>query len=222
MALVKVISLGGSVINPGQIDVEFLKGFRKLLVGHSDMKFAIVCGGGRVCRSYQAAAREAGCADDKSLDWIGVAATRLNAQLLHAVLRDVAYPEVVVGGKAPGLSSHVVVAAGVKPGQSTDQVAVQLAKGYKSDCVINVTARDFVYDKNPDKFRDAKPVKSISWKDFRQMFPKSWSPGMNIPFDPVASREAEKAGMNVIVVGKSLENLGKVLEKRKFSGTVVG
>ena len=49
-----VISLGGSLIVPDQIDVQFLKGFRNLILSQvkKGNRFIIICGGGRIARNY--------------------------------------------------------------------------------------------------------------------------------------------------------------------------
>ena len=52
--------------------------------------------------------------------------------------------------------------------------------------------------------------------------PEEWDPGLNSPFDPVASKEAKKLGMLVnIINGTKRENLKKLLEGRKFIGSII-
>jgi uridylate kinase len=52
---------------------------------------------------------------------------------------------------------------------------------------------------------------------------KTWSPGMNAPFDPIASQLAQTNGVKVIVCnGYKLENLDNILEGREFFGTRIG
>ena len=54
MTEIVVISLGGSVINPGVIDKDFLNDFTSLIKEEVKLgrKFIIVCGGGSVSREY--------------------------------------------------------------------------------------------------------------------------------------------------------------------------
>ena len=80
-----VISLGGSIIVPDQVDGSFLKKFREIIVSLQGERFVIICGGGRVCRNYQNAARELAAVSNEDLDWIGIAATRLNAELVRTL-----------------------------------------------------------------------------------------------------------------------------------------
>ena len=49
-----VISLGGSLIVPEKININFLKKFRKLILDYikKNNKVVIMCGGGRTARYY--------------------------------------------------------------------------------------------------------------------------------------------------------------------------
>ncbi len=102
--------------------------------------------------------------------------------------------------------------------------AVLLAKNIGAKLVINLSNIDHVYDKDPRKYKDAKKIVEISWDAFlKHIVGDKWKPGMNTPFDPVASKEAKKAGIDVIVAdGRDLENLRHILEKAEFfKGTVI-
>jgi uridylate kinase len=117
----------------------------------------------------------------------------------------------------------VLVAAGWKPGFSTDFDAVLLAERFQADAVINVSNIEKVYTADPKTDSNAKPIDSISWADFRALVGDDWIPGKNVPFDPVASRHAAKIGLKVIcAAGKNLENLKKILLGEDFIGTIIG
>ena len=222
-----IISLGGSVLAPSQIDVGFLQRFRQLILKfvHDGSRFVIICGGGKTAREYQGAAAKVVHTVPEDLDWLGIHATRLNAHLLRTIFREVAHAKLV---KNPNEkiklkeSEKVVVAAGWKPGRSTDYIAVLLAKNLGARTVINITNTDYVYDKDPSKFGDAKPLHHVSWKEFRKLIGVSrWSPGLNTPFDPVAAKVAERMKLRVAVMGKDLGNLEGFLVGRQFRGTVI-
>lgn len=219
-----VISLGGSIIAPHRIDTEFLKGFRKLLLKFmkNGKRFIIICGGGKTAREYQAAASQVVKLTNEDLDWLGIHSTRLNAHLMRTILWDIAHQKVVRNPTEKVVfKENVLIAAGWKPGWSTDYDAVLLAKNYNVKTIVNITNVDHVYDKNPSKYRDAKPLKEIRWKGFRKLVGNKWDPGLNTPFDPVASREAEKNGIRVVIMGKSLKNLEDFLSGKDFEGTVI-
>ena len=227
--MVTVISLGGSIAAPNGVDVDFLKDFvsliRSFIEADSNRRFIFVVGGGGPARQWQNAYREiCGQVKDEEADWIGIMATRLNAQLIKAVMGDLCAQEVVTNpGQVDPLTGHVLVAAGWKPGFSTDYDAVLLAERFGADAVINLSNIEKVYTADPKTDPNARPIDKISWADFRSMVGDEWVPGKNVPFDPVASRHAEKIGLKVIcAAGKNLENLKKILGGEDFFGTTIG
>jgi uridylate kinase len=118
------------------------------------------------------------------------------------------------------LLNRVLVASGWKPGFSSDYDAVLLAEKFKASTVINLSNIEQVYTDDPKKNPSAKPIDSISWADFRAMVGEDWSPGKNTPFDPVASRHADKINLTVICAsGRNLSNLKKLLLGEPFLGT---
>lgn len=220
-----IVSLGGSLIVPEEIDIEFLKKFRELVLKHAKQgkKFIIITGGGKTARRYQKAAAEVRPLDEEDLDWIGIHSTRLNAHLVRTIFRDVAHPIVVKNPtKKEAFKESVLIAAGWKPGCSTDYDAVLLAKSYNAKKLANLTNIEYVYDKDPKKFPDAKKIEKISWADFRKIVGDEWDPGLNMPFDPVASKEAQKLGLEVAIMkGGDLENFEAYINGEKFKGTVI-
>ena len=54
------------------------------------------------------------------------------------------------------------------------------------------------------------------------MVGNTWDPGMNVPFDPVASRMAHQSKMKVALLnGNNIKNLDALLSEKKFIGTVI-
>lgn len=220
-----VISLGGSVLAPSGIDTDFLVRFRELILRlvSGGKRFAIICGGGKTAREYMSAASKVVKLTSGDLDWLGIHATRLNAQLLRNIFRGVAYERVIHNpNEAVPKKEKVVIAAGWKPGRSTDYIAVMLARNLKAKSVINITNTSHVYDKDPSKFSDAVPLRHVAWKDFRKLIGASkWSPGLNTPFDPVAARAAERLKLRVAIMGSDLANLEGFLAGSGFDGTLI-
>ena len=227
--MVTVISLGGSIVAPDGVDVPFLKDFvnliRSFIEADSNRRFIFVVGGGGPARHWQNAYRDvSGGAKDEEADWIGIMATRLNAQLVKAVMGEWCSQDVVTNpAEVDPLTGRVLVAAGWKPGFSTDYDAVLLAERFKADAVINLSNIEKVYTADPKVDSNAKPIDKISWADFRAIVGDEWAPGKNVPFDPIASRHAEKIGLRVIcAAGKNLENLKKILGGEDYIGTTIG
>ena len=229
--MIKVLSVGGSIVVPEFPDTEFLKSFvslaKKWFSQDSERKLILVVGGGGPARIYQNAYREINGSDNYDnyqADWIGITATRLNAQLLKASFADLCVQDVVYDPTAvKEFKGRVLVAAGWKPGFSTDTDAVYLAETFGAKTVVNLSNIEKVYTDDPRKNPDAKPLDSISWKDFRKMVGDEWVPGKNCPFDPIASAKAEKNGIQVICAGgKNIDNIEKILNDQDFFGTTIG
>lgn len=238
----KVISVGGSIIAPDRPDIQFLSDFVGMvsdwLDQNQDAYLVLVAGGGAPAREYQEAYRLVSASwpaslkptDDlisESADLIGVAATRMNAELLAASFgRFVTEPVVTNPTQAPDdwqKSGRVLVASGWKPGFSSDFDAVVLAEKYGAREVINLSNTDHVYSADPKKDPNARPLDQISWADFRKMVGETWQPGLNMPFDPIASARAEMIGLKVICAkGTDIANTRAILDEKPFSGTTIG
>jgi uridylate kinase len=221
-----IISLGGSLIVPDEIDTKFLKEFKAIIIGQIQRghKFLLITGGGRTSRRYSEAAKALGDLNLDDLDWLGIHSTRLNGHLLRTIFRKVAHNRIITNPhRIEPAKEPIIIAAGYRPGWSTDYDAVLLAKQYGAKVVLNLSNIDYVFDKDPKKFKNAKLIKQISWHNFRKIVGNKWDPGLNAPFDPVASKLAEKLKLQVVVMnGKKLENLKNFLSGRKFKGTVIG
>jgi uridylate kinase len=221
-----VISMGGSIIVPRDIDTEFLAKFKVLVERYINRgcRFVIVAGGGYTCRHYQRAAGKVTRLDQEDLDWLGIHSTRLNAHLLRTIFRKNANPAVLKDPTKRQIwsSGKILVAAGWKPGFSTDYDTVLLAKRFGAKQILNLSNQDYVFTKDPAHHKDAKPIEKISWKDFRRMVGNAWVPGMNMPFDPIASKAAQQSHLSVIMLnGRNLKNLADYLDGKKFKGTVI-
>jgi len=222
MSKTTIISLGGSVIVPDNVDVKFLRGFKKTIENFKGRKFVIICGGGKTARKYQEAASDVTKVDNVQLDWLGIYATRLNALLMRYMFGNNAQDPIVVDpNEKIHFKKNIILAAGYKPGWSTDFDAVLIAKQLKVKEIVNMSNIDYVYDKDPKKHKNAKALKQISWKNFRKLVGSSWSAGLNMPFDPIAAKEASNSKIKVIVIGKDLGNLKNYLDGKGFRGSVI-
>ena len=223
-----IVSLGGSLIVPDGIDWKFVKGFKKVIEEKiaEGFRFIIVTGGGRTARNYIEAGVKVGGVDSEDKDWLGIHATRLNAHFIRTIFKQYAHPTI---NKNPydlesflKAKESILVAAGYRPGNSTDYIAVLLAKQFGARKIVNLSNIDYVCDKDPRKFKDAKKIKEIRWVDFQKIVGTEWDPGANVPFDPVASKHAAKEGLEVAIInGKNMANLKKYLGGEKFVGTVI-
>src|SRR3989344_4940734 len=133
-----IISVGGSLVVPnGGVDTNFLSKFnafiRKQLAKNKNRQFFLIIGGGTTARHYRDAGRTVLghelTPDD--LDWLGIHATKLNAHLVRTIFRDIAHPYILKHYEIiRKVSEPIVVAAGWKPGWSTDYDAILLCEDY--------------------------------------------------------------------------------------------
>lgn len=223
-----VMSVGGSLIVPDSIDTLFLTSFKNLIesqITFSEKNFIIIAGGGKTARRYQEAASAVSELDPEDLDWMGIHATRLNGHLIRTIFRDVAYPEMITNPDEiidVPKDNRLVVAAGYRPGASTDLRAVQIAIHCGATKVINLSDIDYVMTADPRKNPDATKIEDISWTDFLKLIPTEWNPGLSSPFDPIAARLAQKNNLEVIIVnGKKLDELQNCLDGKAFVGTKI-
>lgn len=224
-----VLKLGGSLIVPSEgIATVYLRQFHLFIrkqVAEQRRRFFIFVGGGLVARQY----RDAGRAivghelPDEDLDWLGIHATRLNAHLLRTIFRDLAHPVIITDySSMQKPEKPVVIAAGWKPGWSTDYPAVILARDYQAKAIFKLSDTDYVYDKDPKMHQDARPFEHLSWKDYRAMIEETWSPGSHAPFDPIAAKLAAELDLKVCYLnGRHLSTLENALNGEPFVGTTI-
>ncbi len=220
-----VISLGGSLIVPNEIDINFLKEFTNTIKHYvnNGFKFVIITGGGKVCRRYNDALSNIVSPSNEDLDWMGIAVTRLNAEFVRISFGDLAYEKVILNpDEIPQTNKPILLSAGWKPGNSSDLAAIHCAQSVGAKVVVNLSNIDYAYDKDPNKYPDAKKIEKSSWADFRALLPKEWEPGLSAPFDPIAAQKAEELGIEVAIMnGKNIENFKSYFDGGEFVGTVI-
>ncbi|MCA9356637.1 UMP kinase [Candidatus Nomurabacteria bacterium] len=223
-----VMSVGGSLIVPDQIDTDFLTKLKTFVDTETanGRRFIIIAGGGKTARRYQDAAAEVTELTNDDLDWIGLHATRLNGHLLRTIFRNSAHREVI---KNPddildvNPEEKVVIAAGYRPGCSTDLRAIQIAERVGAKKVINLSNIDHVYTADPRIDPTATKIENISWADFRALIPAEWDPGLSSPFDPVAAKAADELEIEVAIInGDKPEALTNYINGEEFFGTKIG
>ncbi len=221
-----IISLGGSIVVPNEINIGFLKQFKRFILQilSNYQRLIVVVGGGYTNKKYNFAVKKLtkNCPNNE-LDWLGIKITKINAELVRLIFGEMAHKNVVANPHTKiKTDKKIIIASGWRPGCSTDKNAVWWAKNINADLVINLTDINHVYDSDPSKNPKAKPLKKISWSDYRKIIPKDWTPRLNTPFDPIASRLAQRNHLRVGVLnGHNLKNLKRFLKGKKFIGTLI-
>lgn len=227
-AHVWIISLGGSLVAPDAVDTRFVAQFcalvREQVAAHPERKFVVVCGGGGPARCYQAAYRALAMEPSEAAeDWVGIAATRLNAELIKQLFASLAPGEVVTDPTTvTAMEAPVLVAAGWKPGFSHDYDAAIIAERLSAAHIVKLSSVGRIHSADPRTDPGAKAYERLSWAALQRLTGDRWSPGHHAPFDPIATAHCAALGLTLIVTGRDLANLRRVIDGEPFTGTTVG
>ena len=222
------MALGGSLLfnEGGQLDTAFLAAFRDLMRERVRRggRFLIIVGGGRISRIYQAAARAVGVNNSAALDWVGIETCYLNAEFLRAVLgQDIVQPNhlrdftVKIDEQYP-----VVFGGGIKPGSSKDYDACLWAVKVGTPYIARASNIVHVFERDPAKDPLAKPLKTLTWRQYRAIVGDTWRPGLATPFDPIAAQFAQKNKLAVrLFDGRNLAAFQAALNGKPFEGSII-
>ena len=220
-----VISLGGSVILPDKPDLKFIDNFKKIVRKHyKKYRFVVVCGGGSIARRYINSLEREG-KSEKELALAGIRVTRMNAQLLMQIFGKEANDSLPANMEQVknNLKKNKIVFCGAlryAPDETSDGTAAKLANFLKTD-FINITNVPGLYTSDPKKNKNAKLIKSISWKNFEKIaLAINFHAGQHFVIDQEAARTIKKNKIRTFIIGniKSLDNL---LKEKNFTGTTI-
>ena len=219
-----VVSVGGSVLIPGNNDSDYIARLARMLTSVKDaVQLAVVCGGGRTARYYASTGRELG-GDTRQLDIMGIGATRLNAQLLGVALGDMPdrVPETAEETAEASKPGRVVVMGGTEPGHTTDAVSMMVARAMGADRVVNATAVDAVYTADPRKDPNAQKIPRMTIERLGELVYKEHDASASSVFDPLGVEIARESRIDISMVdGRNLEELRKAILGEPFEGTFV-
>lgn len=221
-----VISLGGSLIVPDEIDLQFLRKFREIIKKNTNKyKFVIVCGGGSVARKYINA-----LAEERKSDYLqslaGISVTRLNARFMSYFFgkdSEWGIPHDMKHVKNLLLKDDIIFCGALRyaPEQTSDATSARLAAFLKSD-FINLTNVKGLYDRNPLKFKNAKFIAHTTREYLAKIvnaIPQK--PGMHGPVDHTAMKIILKHKLKVFILGKDAKQLDNLLNAKRFIGTKI-
>jgi len=219
-----VVSIGGSILVPGENDADFIRKLAVMLKEVSkEVQVAVVCGGGKTARYYAQIAKDLG-GDTYDQDILGIATTRMNAQLLALALGDMpdtisADVEEIAKASAPG---KIVVMGGTEPGHTTDAVSSMLAASLKADRIVNGTSVDAVYTADPRKDPLAKKITRMTIDELGEIVYKEHGAAKSSVFDPLGVKLAKENKMDILIVdGRNLDELRNAILGKEISGTFV-
>lgn len=222
---VVVVSLGGSQIIPDDINSTYLKKFKSVIEKHKhDFNFIIVCGGGSLARKYiNAVKKEGGSVLLQS--HAGINATRANARFVSyffGINPEHGIPKTIKTVKKYLKKQGIVFCGALKyrDNQTSDSVAAILSKKLKGE-FVNLTNVKGLYDRDPNKYKDAKFISDITWHEFDKIVSKmKFVPGQHFVLDQSASKIIMKNRVVTHII-KDLGEFDKYLTWKKFIGTTI-
>ncbi|MEM2943469.1 MAG: UMP kinase [Methanomassiliicoccales archaeon] len=221
-----VISIGGSILVPGDEDAEFIRKLVNLIRALSkEYRLCIVCGGGKIARYYISVARSLGMSREEQ-DELGIVVTRLNAKLLQTLLKDIVPPSIPTTSREASvlMSSYpVVVMGGTVPGHTTDAVAAMVARESSSARIVNATSVDAAYSADPKKVRNAIRYQKLTFEELIKLVDKGdHQAGPSDVFDKLGAQIAMESNIPVYIVnGRDLGDLESAVRGNKIKGTIV-
>lgn len=220
-----VISLGGSIIIPGDRDGGFIKRLASLLRDLSkDRELFVVCGGGKTARTYINLGRELDVSEER-LDEMGIMATRLNARLLQLALGDLAgqtVPSTIEEAAEQAGKGRIVVMGGTTPGHTTDGVSAALAEAVGADRIVNATSVDAVYSSDPRKDKDAERYERLTFQQLKDLLGNEHGAGASGVFDPMGASIVMRSRIPLMVIaGRDLEEMSRAVQGLPIKGTVI-
>ena len=209
-----VIKLSGRIFSMD--NVKMLKDYASFLVKISKIcQPIVIAGGGNIARHYITHARSSG-ADESTLDELGIEISRLNAKLLIYALKNKAYshpPTTLQEVRHAVDDGLIVVTGGLHPGQSTNGTAALIAEKIDAEQFLNATDVDGVYDKDPNKFKNAKKFKRIELKNLKNMLvhEDSIAGGYDL-MDIVALKIIERSKIKTRILKADIKTLEKAIK----------
>ena len=226
MKKIVVLSLGGSLIIPNEINSKYLKEFKKVLDKNTKKyKFIVICGGGSIARKYIYGLREFKI-NEKLQNLVGISATRMNARFMNYFFNQDAskgIPQKMEEIKSYLKKQDIVFCGALeyKPKQTSDSTSAEIAKHFKT-FFINLTNVKGLYNKNPKKYKNAKFIPKISWKKFDIIANKmKYSPGQHFVLDQTASKIIMVNKIKTYILGEDLRQLDNILNGKNFKGTII-
>ena len=220
-------SLGGA--SQKGIDVDMLRHFASEIKAVSDkgVQVAVVIGGGNIFRGMQGASKGF---DRIQGDYMGMLATIINSMALQGELETMNAKAIVLSGLlidtiCERMSSRraiqyleagnvVIIGGGTgNPFFTTDSGSALRAVEIKADALLKGTRVDGIYDKDPEKHKDAVKYDTLT-------FNEAYEKGLNI-MDLTAFTLCKENKLPIIVFDMNAKgNLSKVVAGEAIGTTV--
>ncbi len=207
-----VIKVGGSILYDHLLNINFdlFARIKKWYTANKEKydHIVLVVGGGGLSRNIESKVSES-IKDVNGIHDVAMSITQTNATILSAFIKDkdIFVPKTLGDGFEYLLSSEkgYMISGGLKVGWSTDMDAAVFADALTIDRVYKISNIDFIYNKDPKEFFDAKPIKDMTWEEYFKMFSilpnQEHVPNKHIPVDAKCSLFCDKKNISFLVTG---------------------
>jgi len=210
-----VIKIGGSIsMEKGGPNSEYLLKLLKVIEEiNKKHKISLCIGGGKFVKNYSKNI-ERFKLKNKEREECFIELMKANVKLLS-----------LITNKKPIYSledyeGEEAVISGIKPGRSTDANAAKLAEIMNADLFIKLTDVDGIYNKDPNKNKNAKLLRKINYEELDKVKGEEKPLDYGI-LDPKAMKIIKENRIKTILVnGKNPKNLLKVMEGKKIGTTI--
>ena len=215
-----VISIGGSLIDPKELDLHFLKNLKTVLRKHRrNKKIILVTGGGHLAREYMQPV-----IGEKEKNTIGIACTKLHALLLSHILGLKKNIPVSIKELQRRLKNENILVCGglhLNAPMTSDGTAAEIAKHIHAEYFMNMTNVKGLYTKDPKKWRNAKRIKKMSLKEFYSLAKKHHEkPGQHFVLDIHAAKVCKESEIPILIF-TGTKNLQNILCNKSWEGTFI-
>lgn len=220
-----VAAIGGSILLQ-DYNAERFKEYANLLKEQNEEhEIFVVVGGGKPAREYIGVVRDLGAGEAKCDD-IGIEVTRVNAKLMLLALGDAAYQKVPHNFQEAleySATGKIVVMGGTEPAHSTDAVSAILAEYVQADLLVNLTAVDGLYTKDPKKFDDAELIEEITASDMMEIIGGNEVKAGTYEFiDMTAIQMIKRSNLETVIAnGNEPQNLIRAIKGEKIGTRVI-
>ena len=219
-----VIKLSGSIFNQ-DTNHDSIKDYAKMLIDISNnVQPIVIAGGGKIARHYIDLGRSLG-SDEANLDIIGIEVSRLNAKLLIAALGDQAYSQVPKNLEEVAIavaSGKVVIAGGLRPGQSTNATSALIAETSKASGFVNSTDVDGIYDSDPNVNPNARLFKEITVNECMEILRAERTvAGTYDLMDIIALKVIERSKIPTRVIRSDVGNIRDAIDGKDIGTKII-
>src|SRR3989344_4635082 len=160
--------------------------------------------------------------DKIKLSYMGFRITKINGLFLSNFL-DVKFADNLNEVKEFSRKDNLMVCGALdfNTKGTSDGTSSKVARAIKADVFVNITDVKGLYDKDPKKYKNAKLISKISFKDFSRIANKiKFMAGQHFVLDQRSARFIEKNKIKTIII-KDINNLEKIVMNKKFTGTEI-